>query len=79
MLCYWPDNTVPNKNDWQHAQAGKADPVNSSPWIKGTNTSRFPDWIAERLSPKGYLMCYGSQNCCFRGDGVFEVLPPAPE
>jgi len=82
MLCYWPDTSLPNKNDWQTAQAGKANPVNQQDWVSGTNTSGFPDWIASRLSTKGFITCDGSEECCFRGMGLHtgafgEILPAA--
>jgi hypothetical protein len=76
MLCYWPDPAIKNPSDWQSAQAGRADPVNSSSWQTRNDTSGLPDFVKARLSPHPYITCSGSENCCFRGTGGQTTVLP---
>jgi len=68
-LCFWPDKSLPDKDDWSHALAGLAGPVNKADWQSSNDTSSLPDWIAARLSPSPHLSCFGAENCCFDGLG----------
>ena len=70
MLCYWPDPAVKDPDQWQSAQAGRADPVNASVWAAHNDTTGLPAFIRSRLSPNPFQTCKGSEDCCFRGAGL---------